>query len=862
MHEAAHGVRVSRRGGVESSRVRKAFLAALVVAQSLVSVGYGVSWMYYAQARSASATLGLVAEFDDQTRIAVIASVEGGGPAWAAGLVAGDRIRSADGVRLDTRATFLRWDHSAVGEDVALVVLREGGDAPVWVRLLQAVPFSLRGLLQSSLLEVLAFYPVVFLGVGLAVLALRPRDPHAWLMAMLFSSFLAVPAFPRATSGLPQGLAAFVLGYRAVALPAIPALVYAFFTLFPVRSPIDQRLPWLKWLNCLGVLMFGVSNITVGAPVSPPWLIAVTGPRVADVLRLLYLFGGIPLGVAALWMNAWQAGSPDARRKARVLVWGTAAGALPLVVQSLAQTVLGWPMPAWVSTAAVALSSVLPLSFAYAVVKHRVLDIPVLLKRSARYLLVRRGLGVLLLALAALLTAIFTTLLGRVSAVSAAAAPVIAVAFGVALALGSLRLLRQATRRIDRVFFRHAYNAAEILQRLADRIRTADSRAALADLLSTHISEALQPAEMAVFLENGAGALHPYAQRWPFVLDTAAADAPWVVELRRRGKVWDVSSHSAEAVPALVRESKAELLVPILFRDGTLAGYLLLGSRRSEEPYSGEDRRLLTSVANQAGVELENISLAEAMAERLDAQRAAERELEIARQVQVRLFPQTRPAMRTLDYAGGCAQARHVGGDYYDFLLIAEGRLALVVADTSGKGMGAALLMAHLQANLRAQYRAAPSDLPGLLAAVNRQFYENSAGNQYATLVFLDYADDGRRLRVVNCGHFPAYLLRAGGGVEALASTATVLGLFPEWTTPVEERTLAPGDQIVLYSDGVIEARNAAGEEFGDQRLLDAVRAGVTLPVDAVVAAIHDAVREFCGGHPEDDVTVVLARVK
>ncbi len=132
---------MSCRGGIESSRVRKVILAALVAAQGIVSVGYGVSWMYYAQARSASATLGLVAEFDDDGRVAAIASVEGGGPAWAAGLEAGDRIRSADGVRLDTRARFLRWDHSAVAEGVVLVVLREGGDTPVWVRLLQSVPF-------------------------------------------------------------------------------------------------------------------------------------------------------------------------------------------------------------------------------------------------------------------------------------------------------------------------------------------------------------------------------------------------------------------------------------------------------------------------------------------------------------------------------------------------------------------------------------------------------------------------------------------------------------------------------------------------------------------------------------------------
>jgi sigma-B regulation protein RsbU (phosphoserine phosphatase) len=215
----------------------------------------------------------------------------------------------------------------------------------------------------------------------------------------------------------------------------------------------------------------------------------------------------------------------------------------------------------------------------------------------------------------------------------------VSVVFGIALGLGSLRLLRQATRRIDRAFFRRAYDAAAVLEQLADRLRTSDSREALARLLWTHIGEALAPAELAVFLTDPAGTLRPYEQRWRFPLGPPSADAPWVVRLQKRGRIWDVSARSTEDVPEPVRASSAELLVPILSRDGALNGYILLGSRRSEEPYSGEDRRLLTSVAKQAGIELENIRLAESFAERLDAERAVERELALARQVQHRLFP-------------------------------------------------------------------------------------------------------------------------------------------------------------------------------------------------------------------------------
>lgn len=842
--------------------MRSRLLLGLVAIQAVISVGYGLVWMYYAQIQTASSTLGIVAEYDDRDRLATVTTVEGGSPAQAAGLTVGDRVRSASGMRLSSRARFLEWDRTAIDEDTVLVVLRNGQDAPLLVKLARVVPFSFKGLIESSLLELLTFYPVVFLGVGLAVLLLRPMDSHAWLMALLFASFISVPTFPRATSGLPPWLASFVLGYRAVGLTAIPAFFYAFFTRFPVRSPLDLRFPWLRWLNAAGVLLFGVTSIHLGGPQSPSWMVRVIGESASDLLRLAYLFAGIPLGVAALFLNAWGAPTPDARRKAKVLLWGTAAGAMPLVIQSASELLLDLPTPTWAFTAALMMSSILPLSFAYAVVKHRVLDVPVLLKRSARYLLVRRGIVVLLLAMASLVTAIFTPLFSRVAAVSTDVAVAVSVAFGIALGLGSLRLLRQATRRIDRAFFRRAYDAATVLEQLADRLRTSDSREALARLLATHIVEALAPAEFAVFLADHTGTLRPYEQRWPFPLEPPAADAPWVVQLQKRGRIWDVSARSQEEVPDPVRASTAELLVPILSRDGALSGYIVLGSRRSEEPYSGEDRRLLTSVANQAGVELENIRLAETIAERLDAERAVDREMALALQVQARLFPQARPPLATLDYAGGCLQARAVGGDYYDFLSTTPDRLLLVIADTSGKGIGGALMMAHLQANLRAQYRSAPDDLEGLLAVVNRQFWENSGENQYATLILAEYADTTRTLRVANCGHFPGFVLHADGRVRELSSTATVIGLFPEWQVQLDTHTLAPGDQLLLYTDGVIEARNPAGEEFGTERMLEVVRAHTDHPVGEAVTAVHDAVRAFCGGPAEDDVTVLLARVR
>ncbi|HXI42111.1 MAG TPA: SpoIIE family protein phosphatase, partial [Bryobacteraceae bacterium] len=205
-----------------------------------------------------------------------------------------------------------------------------------------------------------------------------------------------------------------------------------------------------------------------------------------------------------------------------------------------------------------------------------------------------------------------------------------------------------------------------------------------------------------------------------------------------------------------------------------------------------------------------------AEAEKQEADRRAAQELEIAKRVQAQLFPQTAPAMKTLEYAGMCMQARQVGGDYYDFLNLGEERLGLVIGDIAGKGIAAALLMANLQANLRSQCAIALDQPQRLLRSVNQLFCENTGESAFATLFFSDYDDGTRRLRYVNCGHLPALVLRRDSTVERLHSTCTVVGIFKEWECAVEECGLLPGDTLVLYTDGVTESFSESGEEFGE----------------------------------------------
>jgi serine phosphatase RsbU (regulator of sigma subunit) len=190
------------------------------------------------------------------------------------------------------------------------------------------------------------------------------------------------------------------------------------------------------------------------------------------------------------------------------------------------------------------------------------------------------------------------------------------------------------------------------------------------------------------------------------------------------------------------------------------------------------------------------------------------------------------------------------------------GVTGIVLADISGKGMSGALLMANLQANLRSQYAVGLDDLPRLLQSVNHLFYENTTDESYATMFFAVYEDSSRKLRYANCGHVAPLIVRADGSIQHLTSTTTVLGLFLKWASPIEEETLQAGDVLVVCTDGVTEAPNSQGEEYGDVRLADVVRQNNGLPVDELLGVIQSTVQEFSSATQADDITLIVARCR
>jgi serine phosphatase RsbU (regulator of sigma subunit) len=353
-----------------------------------------------------------------------------------------------------------------------------------------------------------------------------------------------------------------------------------------------------------------------------------------------------------------------------------------------------------------------------------------------------------------------------------------------------------------------------------------------------------------------------------------------------------IGSIAASGIAEIVNDVASD---PRRMRDGTgvhslmcapmkvgerIIGVIALGNAGAAA-YTAAELKLLNTLALQTATAIENARLFErtiqaarereqllAANKEMEIARAKlEREFELAASIQADLFPAAMPNLFGLDLAARNRPARRCGGDYYDALLSAgpDGgrRLLLCVADVSGKGMPAALLMSHTQATLRALLGRTIA-LTDLAAQAGDLLFASTAANKYVTAAFLelDLESAVGSARYVSAGHVDCFVMKATGEAIRLGSTGAPLGLLPPGM-PYDETavTIDAGDCVVLFSDGVADAQNEAGEEFGDERLTETIRASMNNAADAIVTHIFNAIDRFVGDAPQfDDITILVAR--
>ena len=330
-----------------------------------------------------------------------------------------------------------------------------------------------------------------------------------------------------------------------------------------------------------------------------------------------------------------------------------------------------------------------------------------------------------------------------------------------------------------------------------------------------------------------------------------------------RHRLGNKSAPAGEDERLSLEDLEPAFLLPLTFHP-ELLGTMSPGAQPPEGPMSDADIHLIRSVAAQTGLALENSHLMVQIAAEIAQREKQKRELEIAREVQQRLFPQDHPSVPGLEYAGACRPALEVGGDYYDFIKVSERDLGIAIGDVSGKGIPASLLMATLRAYLRGQTAGQEHNLPSLMAKLNRFVYESSSSSRYATFFYSQYDAAMRLLTYVNGGHNKPMLFRAEAADEEpirLDAGGTVVGLLPECRYVQGQVELRPGDLLVAFTDGVNEAQNAADEEWGEGRLIEAVRSHRGLSAGALIERIMESADTFVAGAPQyDDMTIVVVR--
>jgi sigma-B regulation protein RsbU (phosphoserine phosphatase) len=391
----------------------------------------------------------------------------------------------------------------------------------------------------------------------------------------------------------------------------------------------------------------------------------------------------------------------------------------------------------------------------------------------------------------------------------------------------------------------------------------------LLETMTRRISDSLHVPKIASLLRHSSGYIVAHALGYPSDPAVSFAEhGPTVQHLRSHPlplriypedpKSW---LHAAGEDRPGLEALDAQLLIPLCARE-ELLGILSLGPKQSEEPYSASDVRVLGSVAAQAGFALENTRLAAAIAAEVAGRERMNRELEIAREVQEQLFPQGHPTVQGLDYGGRCRPARGVGGDYYDFLPLPGGSFGIAIGDVSGKGIPAALLMASLQASLRSQAIAGPTDLSALMANLNRLTCEASPANRYVTFFYAQYEPATRKLSYVNAGHNAPMVFRpAQNSRIRLEAGGPVIGLLPSATFEKASVVLQPGDTLVAFTDGISEAMNLQSEEWGEEQIAQTVEEASGLDAAQLVDSLIAAADRFAAGAEQyDDMTVVVVR--
>jgi len=729
---------------------------------------------------------------------------------------------------------------------------------------------------------------LVFL-LGLVILRENPGQRLNRLVSLMlfFGGFGAIVAAigllasRAASSATGGGAVSDLLGNVAYVWEFYFPTLFMFASIFPTERVYARgslQLPFLPWRLGFGVLVFApyvfhFAVTTIVMSWRPDLAIPAPGALhyfkplldiVSLVARLFLvvhqaLFSLVDLGFGAatvvlLFDSIRRTAVPRLRQQLRVVAVGLTASLVCYAFTTSLPALLSYSPPDGLKSVLTIVALTLgPGSIAYAVVRYKFLDARLLARRGILYALSSAALVGLYLLVMSRLRLFLGQMFGADSRVFE---PVFLI---VALALFQ-PAVAQLEQALDSVFLRDPGDYRNVIRQLARDLQTTIDLDELMQRTVRTLGDALllQSAAIIAFTREGPVARTAGGAAFDEAgLRAVAAVLPRVGAGRATWRLSDevdgLEPLEQEAVSA---GGRMALLVPLRWREETV-GAMLLGHKLTGMNHTSEDESLLASLAGQLSVSLQNALL---LRDRLQVARFEE-ELNLARQIQRASLLSVFPELPGFDVHAMFRPSKHVGGDFYDVVDGGDGTFLIAIADVSGKGVPAALLSAMLQASLRTQATSA-AGCGDILRRINTLLYRSTSIRQFATF-FLARIDPGTRaLRFSNAGHNWPVVLKARGGRALLERGGTVLGILEGAQFEEDGFTLAPGDRLVCYTDGVTEATDPAGEQFGEERLYELIE---SMPRDLgareIAERILAALATHLGEHePQDDVTLLVLR--
>jgi serine phosphatase RsbU (regulator of sigma subunit) len=763
---------------------------------------------------------------------------------------------------------------------------------------------------------------LLFIVTGVTVFMLKPGDEQAWLLALMLTTPVALLTLNIGSLQLPGWIYLAALLTRTLATIFFP-VVLRFFLIFPERSPLLRRFPKLEWLIYLPYLLFMappyiVNEVRTAFQLAPAWLetfLRSTGNFIPGSAAAYLLAALIAMAVN------YRAVGAASRRKLRVVMVGSGAGFLNIFLWPFGYLVgLNNAFPTlwrWFDFCLLFTLPLIPLSFAYAIVRHQVIPISLIIRRSARYVFVSRGsiiLGVLIVGL--ILTVLLSTIFSRLQP-----SPIVNGMVSAVVGVIAYNLFRSWHRRylapmIDRRFFRQAYDTRQIIADLTESLRTTTDLNHLLDLVAIKIQAALQTANVTIFLSDEATGDYLSA----YSCDYVEADARVINHQRRlllpyhgeivkqlsdNGKLLDIeqylsaaqqasdngaslavkqpslpTSHVSPISPtnstnpinpinpelAALIEIKSALLFPLSSK-GEALGIVSLAPRLGDLPYSGEDEQLLMSVAGPAALAIENARLVERMIAEASLRQELEaeneirtKELEEARQLQLSMLPQALPQLPILEIASCMKPAAEVGGDYYDFHLSDEGVLTVAVGDATGHGLKAGTLVTATKSLFN--HLAQESEIPVIFQQSSRALKRMNLRSLFMAMTIAKV--NGYQMTLGSAGMPPALIYHAERRVvEEISLRGVPLGSLTTYSYRECSLSLAPGDVVVLMSDGYPERFNGKNEMLGYGSAKSVLLEVAILPPQEIIEVFVRIADKWADGRPQDDdMTFVVMKVK